>query len=95
MMDVYRRSHITGMVFHPKYVMETEGVDILNSKESFLCSLEYINVNEINRLLTASQELLIAPLESFLDLLEEWGCTGLWDKMQLTGGTDWLEEAIS
>ena len=75
--------------------MDTEGVDIVNSKERLLCSVEYTNVNEINRLSMASQELLIAPLESFLDLLEEWGCTWLWDKMQLTGGTDWLEEAIS
>ena len=25
----------------------------------------------------------------------EWGCTWIWDDMQLTGGTEWLGEAIS
>ena len=67
--------------------METEGVDIVNSKERLLCSVEYTNVNEINRLSMASQELFRSPPESFLDILEEWGFTWLWDDMQLTGGT--------
>ena len=75
--------------------METEVVDMVNSKGSLLCSVEYTNVNEINRLLTAAQELSSAPPESFLDVLEEWGCTWLWDDMQLTGDTEWLGEAIS
>ena len=57
--------------------------------------VEYTNVEKINRLLTEAQELSIAPPESFLDLLEEWGCTWIWDDMQLTGGTEWLGEAIS
>ena len=94
-MDMYRRSHRTGMGCHPKYVMETEGVDIVNLNESLLCLVEYTNVNKINRLLKAAQELSRAPPESFLDVLEEWGCTWLWDDMQLTGGTEWLGEAIS
>ena len=80
---------------HPKYVMETEGVDIVNSKESLLCLVEYTNVNKINRLSTAAQEILSAPPESFLDVLEEWGYTWLWEDMQLTGGTEWLGESIS
>ena len=75
--------------------METEGVDIVKSKERLLCSEEYTNVNEINRLSTEAQELSRAPPKSFLDVLEEWGCTWLWDDMQLTGGTEWLGEAIS
>ena len=54
-MDMHRRSYITGMGRHPKYVMETEGVDIVNYKESLLCLVEYTNVNEINRLSTAAQ----------------------------------------
>ena len=57
--------------------------------------MEYTNANEINRLSTAAQELSSAPPESFLDVLEEWGCTWLWDDMQLTGGTEWLGESIS
>ena len=57
--------------------------------------MEYTNVNEINRLLTAAQEISIAPPESLLDVLEEWGCTWLWDDMQQTGGTEWLGEAIN
>ena len=40
-MDVYRRSNITGMGRHPKYVMETEGIDKVISKEILLCSVEY------------------------------------------------------
>ena len=94
-MDVYRQLHRTGTGLHPKYVMETEGVDIVNSKESLLCSVEYTNVNKINRLFTASQELSSAPPESLLVVMEEWGCTWLWEDMQLTGGTEWLGEAIS
>ena len=86
-MDVYIRSHRTGMGRHPNYVMETERVDIVNSKESLLFLVEYTNVNKINRLSTAAQELLSAPPESFLNVLEEWGCTWLWEDMQLTGGT--------
>ena len=92
---MYRRLHRTGMGCHPKYAMETERVNIVNSKEIFICSVEYTNVNEINRLLTAAQELLIAPSKSFLYVLEEWGCTWLWDDMQLTVVTEWLGEAIS
>ena len=81
---------------HPKYVMETEGVDIVNSKESLLLSVEYTNVNEINRLSTAAQEISSAPPKYFLDVLEEWGCCSwLWDDMQITGGTDWMGETIS
>ena len=57
--------------------------------------MEYTNANEINRLSTAAQEIFCAPPESFLDVLGEWGCTWLWDDMQLTGGTEWLGEAIS
>ena len=87
-MDAYIRLHRIGMGRHPKYVMETEGVDIVNSKESLLCSVEYTNVNKINRLSTAAQEILSAPPESFLDLLEEWGRTWIWDDMQLAGGTE-------
>ena len=85
---MYRRSHRTGMGRHPKYVMETEGIDLVNSKERLLCYMEYTNVNKINRLLTAAQELLSTPPESFLDVLEECGCTWLWDDMQLTSGTE-------
>ena len=33
--------------------------------------------------------------QSFLDVMEEWGCTWIWDDMQLTGGIQWLVEAIS
>ena len=80
---------------HPRYVMVTEGVEISNSKESLLCSVEYTNANEINRLSTAAQELSSALPEYFLDILEEWGCTWLWYDMQLTGGTECLGEAIS
>ena len=94
-MDVYRQSHRTGMGCHPKYLMETEGVDVVNSKESLLCLVEYTNVNKINRLSKAAHGLLIPPPESFLDILEEWGCTCLWDDMQLTGDTEWLGYAIS
>ena len=87
---MYRRLHRKGMGRHPKYFMETEGVDIVNLKESLLCSAEYTNVNDINRISTAAQKLSRAPPESFLDVLEEWGRTWLWDDMQLTGGTEWL-----
>ena len=81
MMDVYSRLHRTGMGRHPKYVMETEEVDIVNSKESLLCSVEYTNVNKINSISTAAQEFSRVPPESFLDVLEEWGYTWLWDDM--------------
>ena len=94
-MDVYRRSHRTGMGCHPKYVMVTEWAEIANSKESLLFLVEYTNTNKKNRLLTEDQEISSAPPESFLDLLEEWGCTWLWDDMQLTDATEWLGEAIS
>ena len=69
-MDVYRRSHITGMGCHPKYAMEIEAIDIANTKESLLCLVEYTYANEINRPSTSAQELLSAPPESFLDVLE-------------------------
>ena len=45
-MDMYRQSHSTGMGRHPKYIMETEGVKIANSKESLLCSVEYTNAKK-------------------------------------------------
>ena len=70
LMDVYRRSHRTGMGRHTKHAMETEGVDIVNSKGSLLYSVEYTNENKINRHSTADQELLSVPPESFLDILE-------------------------
>ena len=75
---------------HPKYFMETEGVDIVNSKESLLCSVEYTNVDKIYRLSTTAEEISSEWPESFLDVLEEWGCTWLWDDMKLTGDTEWL-----
>ena len=74
--------------------METEGVETANPKENLICSVEYTNANKINRLSTTAQELLSAPPDSFLDVLKEWGCTWIWDNMQLTGGIEWLGEAI-
>ena len=70
LMDMFRRLHITGMGLHPKYVRKTEGVEIANLKESLLCLVEYTYANEINRPSTSAQELLSAPPESFLDVLE-------------------------
>jgi hypothetical protein len=32
--------------------------------------------------------------ETFMDVLREWGCTWMWEDMQLTGVDGWLEEAI-
>ncbi len=36
----------------------------------------------------------ITQPETFMDVLREWGCTWMWEDMQLTGGDGWLEEAI-
>ena len=72
-MDLYIQSHRTGMGCHPKYIMEIEGVEIENLKESLLCSVKYTNANKINRLLTETQELSGAPPDSLLDVLEELG----------------------
>jgi hypothetical protein len=36
----------------------------------------------------------ITQPETFMDVLREWGCTWMWEDMQLTGDDGWLEEAI-
>lgn len=35
-----------------------------------------------------------APPRDFLDVLECWGKTWLWDDLRISGGTEWLAEAI-
>jgi hypothetical protein len=36
----------------------------------------------------------IAPT-NFLDVLRRWGQTWIWDELKVTGGTDWIAQAIS
>ena len=36
----------------------------------------------------------ITQPETFMDVLQEWGCTWMWEGMRLTGDDNWLEEAI-
>jgi hypothetical protein len=36
-----------------------------------------------------------APLpELFLDVLHDWGCTWLWERISIEGGTQWIPGAI-
>ena len=32
---------------------------------------------------------------SFIEVLKDWGCMWLWKDLSITGGLDWLAEAIS
>jgi hypothetical protein len=35
-----------------------------------------------------------APPRDFLDVLERWGETWLWDDLRISGGTEWLAQSI-
>jgi hypothetical protein len=37
----------------------------------------------------------IRPIADFLDVLRGWGQTWIWDDLKVTGGTDWLAQAIA
>jgi len=35
------------------------------------------------------------PPTDFLDVLRGWGQTWIWDDLKVTGGTDWITQAIA
>ncbi len=35
------------------------------------------------------------PLSNFIDVLKGWGHTWIWDNLKVTGGTDWIAQAIA
>jgi hypothetical protein len=48
------------------------------------------------RLLSTTQMAAVAPVPTtFLEVLESWGNTWLWENMSMLGGTEWLHHSIS
>jgi hypothetical protein len=43
----------------------------------------------------ASLPVLPIPLANFLDVLHGWGQTWIWNDLKVTGGTDWVAQAIA
>ena len=48
------------------------------------------------RIASTATSALPAPVPStFVEVLRSWGCTWLWDKLNISGGFDWVADAIS
>jgi hypothetical protein len=43
----------------------------------------------------ASPPIRSIPPSNFLDILRGWGQTWIWDDLKVTGGTDWVAQAIA
>ncbi len=43
----------------------------------------------------ASPSICPIPPADFLDVLRGWGQTWIWDNLKVTGGTDWVAQAIA
>ena len=48
------------------------------------------------RIVSTADSSIPAPVPStFVDVLRDWGCTWLWNDLDITGGFDWVADAIS
>jgi hypothetical protein len=47
------------------------------------------------RIASIAQEAQGPPVSgTFLEILQEWGCSWLWEHMSIAGGTSWVAQAI-
>ena len=64
-----------------------------------ICSVEPTHAGQVRggwRLTSLAQEVTPAPAPwTFMDVLQSWGNTWLWENISMTGGYDWLHEAIT
>ena len=67
--------------------------------QGIICSVEPTHAGQVQggwRLTPLAQEVTpaLAP-QTFMDLLQSWGNTWLWENISMAGGYDWLHKAIT
>ena len=60
-----------------------------------MCSVDKVQPG-VFRVTSIAQEAQEVPvLETFVEVLREWGCSWLWEHMSIEGGTSWVARAIT
>jgi hypothetical protein len=60
-----------------------------------MCSVDVVQP-DVFRVTSIAQEAQEVPvLETFMEVLREWGCRWLWEHMSIEGGTRWVARAIT
>jgi hypothetical protein len=58
------------------------------------CTVEAAGLGIYKIILYTTRPPQIKHPETFLEVLDEWGCTWMWQDMRLTGDDGWLEDAV-
>ena len=70
-----------------------------STRHGIICLVEPTHAGQVQggwRLTSLGQEATAAPApQTFMDMLQSWGNTWLWENVSMAGGYDWLHEAIT
>jgi hypothetical protein len=78
-----------------KFNQYTEAAAVQRVTRGEMCSVDEVQPG-IFRVTSIAQEAQeVQVLETFVEVLREWGCSWLWEHMSIKGGTSWVAQAIT
>ncbi len=73
-----------------KFNQYTEAAAVQRITQGEMCSVDEVQPG-VFRVTSIAQEGREVPvLETFMEVLREWGCSWLWEHMSIKGGTSWV-----
>ena len=92
-MDIYFPSTLPGHRRANRYTRQV--IDAPKTEGGVICTVDEVAMAVVALRSSAEPIRERERPSGFLDVLREWGCTWMWDSLQLVGGEDWLAEAIA
>jgi hypothetical protein len=73
----------------------TEAAAVQRVTRGEMCSVDKVQpgIFQVTSIAQDAQE--VPVLETFVEVLREWGCSWLWEHMSIKGGTSWVAQAIT